>query len=180
MRAKGKPKGSGAVEKIAMRSVLLVYEARSMSICQPRFWALLAVLSLLLELWQGGRSMAVWSDSATIAASVRASRAASERAGASSRSDSPSDDESEEASDEDHDPESAQEADDESEPEPDREAEDDDEDPAKRSSQLVSVIAHSTYGFLGQRSRKKIRYFVADKLSDLTHREAPERPPRAA
>lgn len=173
-----------------MRSVLLVYEARSMSIFQPRFWILLAVLSLVLELWQGGRPVAVWSDSAAIAASVRSSRSSSARLGARGLSASRSDDESEETSDEDRDPASTQQADDASEPEQDRDPEDEaedetedeaeDEDPAKRSSQLVSVIAQSSYAFLCQRGRKKIRHFVADKLSDLTHREAPERPPRAA
>lgn len=174
-----------------MHSVLPVYEARLMSVFQPRSLVILAVLSLLLELWQGGRPVAAWSGSAAIAQAEREDRPASGRQDVrrrsdkkSQESDDESDDRTDDEADDDAEPERGE--DPEQNPEEDPEKEDpeeedpeEDEDPAKRASQLVSVIAQSEYSFLCQRGRKKTRFFVADKLSDLTHREAPERPPRA-
>ena len=169
-----------------MHSAHPVYEARSMSLYQPRSWVLLAVLSLLLELWQGGSPMGLWWESASIAQSPRNSTRSDARTGAQGRTNRTGagpEEEEDESDDqetrEEEDPASSPESDDESEQERGEDAEEeDDDDPAKRSAPLVSLMAHSADCFLHHRGNHNAGFYVAEKLFDLTHREAPERPPR--
>jgi len=132
-----------------------------------RFWVLLALFSLVVELVQGPRPLAEWSALPKVVAgrSVAEQTLSDELAvslldseGAGDREDGPDGELGEDSED-------------------GADARDGDQEVGKKRSEPLQLAVFHSHAFLGALSGL-LRCGDAARLSDLTYREAPERPPR--
>lgn len=143
-----------------------------------RFWVCLALLSLLLELSQGPKPIGAWWATASVTTERNEDPLKPPCQVALAMTDSEGEEDGEDGAP-DHEP-LDEDPDGKPDPKPGEESgELGDEELPKKQSDPVHLASFRPYAFLGHVSGF-LRSGRLTKLSDLTYRETPERPPRTA